>query len=178
MKLTFVTSNENKFREVSSILGYEMERKEIDLTEIQDIETDNVVESKVKEAYNKIGGPVIVEDTGIFLEAWDGFPGALIKWVLKAKWDEGIYELVSTQDNKKAYAKTSVGYYDGNELKVFSGIVKGQICEPRGSTDFGWDTVFVPEGYNESFSEMGREGKNKISMRKKAFEKLREFLES
>lgn len=177
MKLKFVTSNENKLKEASSILEFEIENEPIDLTEIQDIGVEKIVENKIKEAYTKIKKPVIVEDTGLYLNSINGFPGALVKWVLKTIGDKGIYDLVKDKE-KSAYAKTSIGYYDGNELKIFSGTIKGQITEPKGSTNFGWDTIFKPEGWKKSFSEMPKEEKNKISMRKKAFEKLKNYLES
>ena len=61
--------------------------------------------------------------------------------------------------------------------KYFEGIVKGKIVEPRGESDFGWDPIFVPEGFGKTFAEMGVEEKNKISHRKIALEKLRKFVE-
>ena len=86
----FVTANKNKLRGFEEILGMKLEQIEIDLEEIQDIEVEKVVEHKALEAYEKVGKPVIVEDTGLYIEAWKGFPGALAKWVDKTIGFENI----------------------------------------------------------------------------------------
>ena len=177
MELLFVTGNENKLKEISQILGFEVKGVKIDLPEIQDIEVDNIIEYKARDAYEKVKKPVVIEDTGLYFESMNGFPGALIKWILKSVDNGGIIKILKNMENKRAYAKTSIGYFDGNEFRIFSGIIKGEICEePRGENGFGWDKIFQPDGYNKTFAEMTNEEKNNISMRKIAFEKFREFL--
>ena len=173
----FVTSNKNKVREFEGILGMKLEQIEVDLEEIQEIEVERVVEHKALEAYEKTGKPVMVEDTGLYIEAWNGFPGALAKWVGKTIGFENIPNMltVRTSDvlNMKAYAKTIVGYYDGNHLKFFEGKIKGTIpTEARGESGFGWDQIFIPEGHEKTFAEMSAEEKNAVSMRRLALEKL------
>jgi len=80
-------------------------------------------------------------------------------------------------ENRKAKAQTIIGYFDGEEYKSFVGEVTGKIAEkPKGPDNFGWDIIFIPKGFSETFAEMGKEKKNAISMRKIALEKLKEFL--
>ena len=172
-----MTGNKNKLKEASQILGFEVKGIEVDVPEIQDIEVDNIIEYKARKAYEEVKRPIIIEDTGLYFESMNGFPGALIKWVLKSVGNKGIVKILKNMGHRKAYAKTSIGYFDGDEFRIFSGIIKGEICEePRGENGFGWDMIFQPEGYDKTFAEMTNEEKNDISMRKIAFEKTREFL--
>ena len=176
MQICFATGNINKVEECESILGFKLEQVELDLDEIQAVEVAKVVEHKVKQAFDLIKKPVIVEDTGLYFEAWNGLPGALIKW-----FDEtiGYAKLCSllVSENRKAKAQTIIGYFDGEEYKSFVGEVTGKIAEkPKGPDNFGWDIIFIPKGFSETFAEMGKEKKNAISMRKIALEKLKEFL--
>ncbi len=132
----------------------------IDLPEEQEIEVDKIIESKVRVAYNEIKQPVIVEDTGLYFEAMNGFPGALIKWVLKSMGNEGAIKMINGMEHRKAYAKTSIGYFDGKEFQVFSGIINGKINnEPIGDKGFGWDMIFIPENCEKTFAEMSDEEK-------------------
>lgn len=177
MKICFVTSNENKLREAEDILGLKLEQANIDVREIQSLDVEEVATEKAKEAYKIVKKPVIVEDTGLYIESLNGFPGALIKWVMKSIGNEGICKMV--EEDRKALARTCVCFYDGSELKVFTGEIKGRISDrPRGESGFGWDAIFIPEGYEETFAELGMDVKNKISMRRIAFIKLKEYLES
>ncbi|MCD6381635.1 MAG: non-canonical purine NTP pyrophosphatase [Candidatus Aenigmarchaeota archaeon] len=174
MEIVFVTSNPNKVREVEEILGMKVKQVSIDVKEIQSLDVKDVVREKVIEAYKIVNKPVIVEDTGLYIESLNGFPGALIKWVMKTIGNEGICRI--TTGDRRAVARTYVGYYDGNDLNLFVGEISGRISDvPRGD-GFGWDAVFIPDEYEKTFGELGPEIKNKISMRKIAFEKLRNYL--
>ena len=169
-----VTSNENKFKEFKEILGFRLKHTNLDLDEIQTIDVKKVVEHKAKQAFNKIKKPVIVEDTGLYFEAWNGLPGALAKQFDKTIGYRKLCRLLKT--NRRAKAETVVGYYDGKNYLSFSGEIWGRISsEPKGETGFGWDIIFIPKGYNRTFAQLANE-KNKISMRKIALEKLRKFL--
>lgn len=171
----FVTSNKNKLREFEEILGIKLEQIELDLDEIQEVDVERVVEHKAREAYKKTKKPVIVEDTGLYIEEWNGLPGALVKWFERTIGYEKLARMI--EKNRKAYAKTVIGYFNGKEYKNFIGEIKGSIAEkPRGKTGFGWDVIFIPKGHDRTFAEMGGEEKNKISMRRLALEGLKKFL--
>lgn len=175
-ELTFATSNGGKVEEAREILDLEIKQENIDLREIQAIETDETAEEKARQAYEETGKPVIVDDTGLFLEEWEGFPGALVKWALKSKGADGICKMA--EDDNAATARTSIGLCKDGKVEVFTGEVKGRITDrPRGEDGFGWDPVFIPEGYDQTFAEMDAKEKNQISMRKKALQKLKVHLE-
>ena len=78
--------------------------------------------------------------------------------------------------DKRAFAISTICYYDGEKMAIFEGRVNGTIPnDPQGENGFGWDFIFIPDGNSQTFSQMGMGEKNKISMRKIALEKLREY---
>lgn len=178
MKMYFVTSNQNKLAEARGIIGGDIDRIDLDIPEIQAIDVSEVVEDKARKAYEQVHQPVLVEDTGLYINAWNGFPGALIRWVLKSVGNDGICKLLQNYQDRSAYAKTSVCFYDGSQFRTFDGRIEGIITDsPRGNQGFGWDPIFQPRGYNSTFAEMSEEEKNGISMRKEAFLKLKAYFD-
>jgi non-canonical purine NTP pyrophosphatase (RdgB/HAM1 family) len=177
MALYFITGNDKKLQEVAKIIPG-IKKLDIKLPEIQELDAFKIIEEKLKEAGKNHKGEFFCEDTSIYLRCLNGFPGPLIKWLLEAIGVEGIYELVSKYPEKGAVAKTIVGFSDGKEIRFFEGVLEGEIVEPKGKREFGWDPIFMPRGFNKTLAEMNLEEKNKISMRKKALEKLKDYLES
>lgn len=175
--IVFITGNEHKLREARQILNRNIFSEKLDLRELQAVELEHVIEEKLKHGYEILKKPVIVEDTGLFLNALNGFPGALIKMLLDRVGMDGIVNLIKGFKNNSVVAKCAVGFTeDGKDLKVFIGEIKGDIIEPKGESGFGWDPIFQPEGYGKSFAEMSAEEKNSISHRSKAFKKLENYL--
>ena len=172
-KLKLATSNKNKLREVSEILGYELESIDIDLEEIQAIDVIEVSKSKAIEGYKKMGFSVLVEDTSLSIDAWGGLPGALIKWFMQTVDNDGIIKMLGSEKNRGAVAKTVFAYADENGVHIFEGEIKGRIAkEARGENGFGWDRIFIPLDSEITFAEMSSGEKNKFSMRKLALDKF------
>lgn len=172
---TFITSSENKRAEIVRLLRYPLTRTEVALEEIQAIELEPVVAHKARQAYAHVGGPVLVEDTGLAFAAWNGLPGALVKWFLTALGNDGLCRLMQAETNRAAIATTMFGYYDGTLYRAFSGSVEGVIAPaPRGTQGFGWDALFQPAGSARTFAEMDAVEKDRYSMRRLALEQLRE----
>ena len=171
--LYFVTSSRNKFLEAKEILKMPLKQISLDLPEIQAIEVDDILRSKAKLAYKKIQKPCLVEDTGLYIRALNGFPGALAKWVEKTMgWDK-FADLLKDLKDRRAYAKCVVCYYDGKKYRFGKGKVAGSISpKPRGVNNFGWDCIFVPRGFRKTWAEMSATEKNQISHRQKALEGL------
>lgn len=177
-EIVFITGNENKLREAKQILNTDIVSEKLDLREIQDVDLENVVEEKLKHGYEILKKPVMVEDTGLFFNALNGFPGALIKMLIDRVGREGLVDILEKFDDKTAVAKCAVGFTeDGKKLKVFIGEAKGKIVSSRGESGFGWDPVFQPEGYDKTFAELSAEEKNAISHRFRAFKKFKDFLD-
>lgn len=175
--LYFITGNKNKFEEVKSILQ-NVEQLDIDLPEIQETDAHKVIEAKLREAFNHREGEFIVEDTSLYFNCLNGLPGTFIKWFMKSIGNEGLVNLVIKYGNNKAVAKTVIGYAkNAKEIYYFEGEIHGKIVEPRTTSNFGWDPIFLPDGHQKTFAEMDTSEKNEISMRRIATQKLKEFLE-
>lgn len=174
----FVTGNKGKFEEARAILEMtDLKQLDIDLPEIQEFELEKVVEIKLQEALKHINDECVVEDGGLFFKSLNGLPGVFTKWFFKAIGNQGLYVLAKSFNAFDAYAKVVIGYASHDkQIHYFEGIVEGIIVEPRGTSGFGWDPVFLPNGYEKTFGEMTSEEKNSISMRRIALCKLRDFL--
>lgn len=174
----FVTSNENKLRQARAILDLPLPSTSLEVPEIQSLEVKEVITRKAEEAFRMLGKPVLVEDTGLYINSLNGFPGAMVKWVLEAVKNEGICRLLEGSKDRSAYAETGICLYDGRSVRTFFGRVDGKITEkPRGTLGFGWAPIFQPEGCATTYGEMTEEEKNRVSMRAKAFLELKRYLD-
>ena len=154
------------------MLNIDVERFDADIPEIQSVDISKVVEDKVKRAYDMIKKPVIAEDTGLFCQDLQGLPGAFVKFFEKTIGYKKLCSLIGR--NRKAVARTAIGYCDGKVTKSFVGEIKGKIApRPAGKAGFGWDAIFIPDGSKKTFGQMSAEEKNMISMRKVAIEKFK-----
>ena len=177
MNLHFVTSNPNKFRELSELLECNLSRTELDLQEIQTTDLHELVKFKLRQAYEHVLTPVIVEDTSLYFEAWNELPGPLVKFFLKNIGLSGMVRSLDEFNNNSASAACCLGFTkDGKIMHLFEGKVKGNIVEPRGSQHFGWDAIFLPAGYQQTFGEMSSQEKHQISPRGAAAKKFKDFL--
>ncbi|MFA5432472.1 MAG: RdgB/HAM1 family non-canonical purine NTP pyrophosphatase [Candidatus Paceibacterota bacterium] len=173
--MIFVTGNCQKLKEFEAILGIKLNHSDADLDEIQSVDVEEVAIHKVKQAYELLKKPVIVEDTGLYFEELNGLPGALIKFFIKKLTLNQICSLI--KKNRKAIAITCIAFFDGKEVKTFKGETKGEIAkEPRGTNGFGWDSIFIPFGYSRTFAEITSNEKSINSMRKQAIERLKIWL--
>ena len=187
-KLVFATNNKHKLKEVSEIVGsaYQI----VSLSEIGC--TDNIPETsptieenalqKARYIYNKYHVDCFSDDTGLEVEALNGAPGVYSARYAGTQCNSNdninlLLDKLKNTENRNARFRTVIALIlNGNEY-FFEGIVNGTIirkCE--GSSGFGYDPVFVPEGYNQSFASLGEDIKNRISHRAKATEKLCLFL--
>lgn len=170
--LTFVTGSDAKLREAERILGMTIQRVNLDLPEVQAVDVAEVVRAKARAAWEALDGrPVLVEDTGLALDAWNELPGALVKWFIQTVEPAGICRMADGFADRSATATTVVGFCDGGEVRTFPGTVRGRIAvEPLGSGGFGWDPLFIPQGSDRTFAQMDAAEKDRHSMRRLAFE--------
>ena len=190
-KLVFATNNAHKLEEVAAILG-----DQVELLSLNDIgcqadipETAETLEGnallKSSYIYKNYHLDCFADDTGLEVEALNGAPG-----VYSARYAGGeghdaqanmlklLHEL-DGKENRKAQFRTAISLIlDGKEY-LFEGVIKGEIIkEKRGDSGCGYDPVFMPEGYDRTFAELGNDIKNQISHRALAVQKLCEFLQS
>ncbi len=187
-KLVFATNNAHKLEEIASILGDKIELlslKDIhcqaDIPETADTLEGNAIQ-KAEYIHQHYGMDCFADDTGLEVEALNGAPG-----IYSARYaGEGhdseanmkkLLENMQDKENRKAQFRTAICLIMDGETHLFEGIVKGEIIkEKKGGAGFGYDPIFVPEGYDLTFAELGNDIKNTISHRAKAVEKLCNFL--
>lgn len=174
--MIFATSNQQKLKEFESILGIKLNHSNLDLDEIQSVDVEEVAIHKAKQAYELLKEPVIVEDTGLYFDELNSLPGALIKFFIKKLTLDKMCSLV--KENRNAVAVTCIAYFDGKEMRTFKGETRGEIApEPRGTNGFGWDPIFIPEGYSQTFAEISSEEKEYKFMRKEAIKALKSAID-
>ncbi|MBI2079338.1 XTP/dITP diphosphatase [Candidatus Micrarchaeota archaeon] len=167
----FATSNLNKFKEAEEILGktgLEIKHFKFEHDEIRSDSLEDISIEAVGAAYDQTKKPVFVDDTGIFIEGLNEFPGAYSGWVIKKIGVGGILKLMDAVTNRNVVFRTCIAYQDKNIVKTFIGENKGKInSEPKGKSGFGYDSIFVPDGHTQTFAE-NIELKNKLSHRYKS----------
>jgi len=172
LPLVFVTSRAEKAAEAAR-LGFDIERLDVDLPEPQALDPSEIVAAKARGAYALLERPVLVEDSGLAVRAWGGFPGALVKWLERSAGVEALAKMLDGFPDRSATAVCAIAYCDGGEVVSARGEVSGSIApEPRGARGFGWDVIFVPDGDSRTFAEMAPVEKDRISHRRKAWEAL------
>ncbi len=181
MKAVFVTSNENKLREAAKILGVDLDRADLEVPEIQSLDFGEVAAAKARAAHEALGAPsypVIVDDSGLAIRAWGGFPGALTKWLMKSVGNAGLLKMLATEEDRSALAVCVVAVAESSgSVQVFRGVVRGEVSrEPRGESGFGFDPIFIREGETRTYAEMGEE-KSADSHRARALRAARHGLE-
>lgn len=190
MKVLFASQNVNKVKEISKLLPEHIEiigLKDIGFTE--DIpETAPTLEGnavmKAKYLADKLDYPIFADDTGLEIEALNGEPGVYsARYAGEDKNAEKNMDLVLNNlkgiTNRNAKFRTVISLEINGENHCFEGKVEGQICQERSGADgFGYDPIFKPNGYNQTFAEMSMEDKNKISHRGLAVSKLIKFLKA
>ncbi len=177
-----LTSNEGKFRELEALAkgyGIELEWVRTPKWEIQSEDLAEIAKFSAEIAFSTLKEPVIVEDTGLFIDSLNGFPGPYTSYARKTIGLEGILKLMEGKNDRRARFVTYLAYADSINTKVFVGEVRGVIADSiRGSKGFGFDPIFVPEGSDKTFAEMDVEEKSKHSHRAKAFRAFAEFFKS
>lgn len=186
--ITFVTGNQNKLTETRRVLSnaypestglpFNLVAEKIDLPELQGT-PEEIARVKVKHASERVKGPVIVEDTCLCFNALGGLPGPYVKHFLEKVGPQGLQKMLHGFDDHSGYAQCTFAYSSGEpgaEGEVFVGRLPGTIVVPRGGAAFGWDPIFQPNGYEETFAEMDKAVKSSISHRYLALSKLVDFL--
>lgn len=187
-KFVFVTNNAHKLEEVTAILG-----DKIELLSMKDIhchadipETADTLEGnallKARYIFENYNMDCFADDTGLEVEALNGAPGVYsARYAGDAHNSEAnmrkLLQDMEGIENRKAQFRTVFALIINGKEHLFEGIVKGEITKHRcGSSGFGYDPVFIPEGYTQTYAEMGNTLKNKISHRALATNKLCNFL--
>ena len=193
-KLVFASNNAHKLEEIRAILGAQYEVKslkdigcEVDIPETGSTFRENALQKAtyVKEHF---GFDCFADDSGLQVEALGGEPGVYsARYAVKngvqveGNKDDAnmnvLLEKLANEENRKACFRTSIALIFEGKTYFFDGTVEGRIIrEKRGDGGFGYDPIFIPDGYDKTFAELGNEVKNGISHRARAVAKLADFL--
>lgn len=188
MKLVFATNNKHKLEEVRAIIGNRVEILSLndidchdDIPETADTLQGNAL-IKAHYIYEKYNVDCFADDTGLEVEALDGAPGVYSARYAGEECDSQsnmhkLLENLTGENNRNAQFRTVIALIIKGEEKLFNGIVKGEISrEKMGNSGFGYDPIFIPEGFSQSFAQMSSEMKNSISHRYRATEQLSNYL--
>lgn len=187
MRLLFATHNKNKFEEIKRMLP-----EGFHLLSLHDVEFDEDIEEtadtiegnaslKAQVIFEKFGIDCFADDTGLLVDALGGAPGVYSsRYAGDGKSESNIRKLLENlkgAKNRKAHFKTVISLMTSKGETIFTGICNGEITEePRGTSGFGYDPVFQPEGHELTFAQMDQDLKNKIGHRGKAMKLLFEHL--
>ncbi|MFP3871413.1 MAG: XTP/dITP diphosphatase [Candidatus Natronoplasma sp.] len=173
--LNVITSNRGKYVEYQEKLKdryQKIEMKNISYPEIQADSLEEVVEFALDKLEKH--SPLIIDDSGLFIDALNGFPGVYSAYVMNTLGCDGILSLLKDKKERNARFECVIGYIH-EEKEMFKGVSEGTITrEKRGTGGFGYDPIFEPEGFDRTYAEMNSEEKNRISHRGNAVEKLLE----
>jgi XTP/dITP diphosphohydrolase len=179
-QIRFLTRNPGKFRELEQLLDpakYALIRDTKEIHELQTVNMDVLIRDKVLKAFKIIRHPLIVDHTGLAFDLLNGFPAGLTSVFYDKLGDDGIASLIGGSANRNVTAITLIGYCDGRKVHSFRGEARGVVADsPRGTDGFQWDKVFIPDGFDKTYAELGLKKKNEISMRRRAFDAFAAFL--
>jgi XTP/dITP diphosphohydrolase len=186
--LTFVTTNPGKLDEARQYLDEPVEQETFDYPEPQADSFTAVAAHGAREAYRRVGGPVIVDDSGLTIDSLDGFPGPYSSYVEGTIGIERVWQLAKREEDRSAAFRAVIAYCDGEgfeattveqvddgglPVRLFEGVVPGRIVAPRGNDGFGFDPIFEHDGL--TFAEMDTAEKNAVSHRGRALAKFAEW---
>jgi XTP/dITP diphosphohydrolase len=177
MRITFVTGNKGKLHEAQSALaplGHDVIPADLHPMEIQGDSLEEISLAKCEVLLGKLSAPFFVDDGGLFVEALQGFPGVFSAHALKKIGVPGILKLMDGVEDRRAHFACVVSYHDGHATYGFAGRCDGTLATaPRSDGHgFGFDPIFVPDGYQKTFGELDAVTKNRISHRGKALAQL------
>ena len=188
MKLIFATNNKHKLEEVKKILGNRFEILSLkDINCFEEIpETQNTIKGNASQKahyiYNKYKIDCFADDTGLKISALNDAPGVYSARYAgeNCSYEDNVQKVLKelkNETNRNARFKTVISLTINGKEYFFEGKIKGKITNnQRGTSGFGYDPVFLPEGYSETFAELSADEKNKISHRGLATQKLIKFL--
>ncbi|HII38582.1 TPA: RdgB/HAM1 family non-canonical purine NTP pyrophosphatase [Candidatus Micrarchaeota archaeon] len=182
MKLVFATGNAGKLKEVNEILesaGLQAECVNADLPEIKSESITETAAAKAKTAAELFNCPALADDTGLFFQAYPGFPGAFPKFVFKTLGYIGIFKLLEGRPRSATFVTAAAYCEPCSSPKVFEGKCKGRIAElPSQESNDGlpYDSIFVPENEDKAFAQMTLQKKAAYSQRAKAFRAMANWI--
>lgn len=176
----FITGNQHKADYLAKLLELPLRHQKVELDELQSLDLHYIVEHKLRQAYEAVGAPVLVEDVSLTFNALGSLPGPYIKWFIEQAKPEACCAMLDSFSDRGAVIRCTFGHFDGATVTLFDSEMAGRISDkPRGSNGYGFDTIFICDGYDITRAEMTPE-ENEQTYRDimKPIAKVREFLQT
>jgi XTP/dITP diphosphohydrolase len=181
-RLVLVTQNKHKLKELTPLFkkyNVDFDTTSLEKHEIRSDSIEEIAREAAKVAYETLKQPVVVDDTGFFVKALHGFPSSYAGIVLEFIGYEGILRLMTDKVERASVFMTAVSYFDGENLESFVGTMSGSVArESAGVGGFGYDPIFIPEGFTKTYAELTFDEKVSISHRTKAFDEFLKWYRS
>lgn len=160
--ITFVTGNKVKLQEAQRFISIENVKvvgEKLELLEIQSLNQKEVVSHKARQAFNALNKPVLVDDTGFYIDAYSGFPGTLTKYVNSSLGIEGLTKLY--EEGQVGHFLTLVCFFNGEKEVMAEGILNGKLTKkisPNFNPDTPISSIFIPEGFDKTLIDLAQQG--------------------
>lgn len=154
----FITGSQSKADYLARQLGMSLKHQKVELDELQSTDLHTIVKHKLRQAYEVVQAPVLVEDVSLEYTALNGLPGPYIKWFVDYAGVEACCRMLDGFNDRSATIKCTFGYYDGEKFDYFDSEYAGSISmSPKGKNGFGFDPFFIVEGMDITRAEMSPE---------------------
>jgi len=169
--MIIISGNKDKVASINLYMKANFRSYDLEIDEIQEIDVEKVARKKAMSAYANVGEACLVDDTGLYIDYLNGFPGALVTWMVKSVGIEMIAKMCS---GAGARMETVIGVANGEgEIQIYRGGIDGKIADlPQGSGGFGFDAVFIPDGETKTLAQMSIEEKSQFDPRNVALNLL------
>lgn len=178
MPITVVTGNPKKAEEIAAMMHLQdFASAKLDIPEIQSLDIQEIVLAKARAAFEKLQIPVLVEDTSFAIEGLKGFPGPFVKfWFDQVGWDFTVAHLVPEGPARRVTISSCVAYAAADQVFAVTHQEFGTLVPKSDGEGWGFDYYFIPDGYEQTYAQLGFAKKNEISHRTHAFQKMRAAL--
>jgi len=181
MELYLITHNKNKIKEFKLLLEpeFKIDVLEFDYPELRSDDSEEIVKLAAKQLADKLNKTVIVEDSGFFIKALNGFPGTCTAYIYQRIGNKGFLKLMKGVKKRAVYYKSAIGFCQaGKEAISFFGVEEGTLAlKEKGKKGWGQDPIFIPKGKKKTYGQL-RTANDVNLFRKRAIIKLKEFLEN
>lgn len=179
MDITFITGNQHKADHYARLLGYPVSHRKLNLDEIQSSDIIEVATHKIEQAYEIVKQPVMIDDFGFCIEAFNNLPGPFTKFFVEP--DDGLEKLcqiTNALDSRRAKVVCAIAYKDANQTKVFVKELPGNVADqPRGDLGIATDRIFEPDGYGgRTRSELSQDEYDEVYLKVRPVDEFKEFL--
>lgn len=175
--VTFITGNQSKADYLSNFIGHQIDHIKLNLDEIQSTNLKEIAEHKVRQAYEVLKQPVVIEDVALEFHALGNLPGPFIKFFVDQMPLDVICSMIPVGSTRKATARCVIAYFDGSELQLFESSLDGQIAfQPAGNNGFGWDKIFIPHNHTVTKASLSDTEYQKTYLQIKPLEDLKKFI--